>query len=160
MEGIKKELEPEFEKSLENYANVEFALWNKVVDKAAKEGIPDIALGEDEPLRKKLMAEDREYKKIQEEIQSQSQAFSEKFKIKMFDVLTDEQWKRLLALIDNPPAHAQVFGKRLRERQGENTQTGGGYVPGPGAWQPGSSAIPEQYRQERNSRRPFPRGEN
>jgi len=77
MEGIKKELKPEFEKSLENYANVEFALWNKVVDKAAKEGIPDIALGEDEPLRKKLMAEDPEYKKIQEEFQSQSQAFSE-----------------------------------------------------------------------------------
>ena len=102
------------------------------------------------------MAEDPEYKKIQEEILSQSQAFSEKFKIRMFDVLTDEQWARLLALIDNPPAHAQVLGKRLRERQGENAQTGGGYIPGPGAWQPGDP-IPAQYRQERNTRSRFPR---
>jgi len=159
MGDIKKELDPEFEKALENFADRELALWSKVVDRAVKAGKADIALGEDEPVRKMLMAEDPEFRKIQDELQSQSQAFAEKFRIKMFDVLTDEQWARLLELIDNPPEHALIFGKRLRERHGENAQAGqGGWQPGPGAWQPGDP-IPEGYRIQRETRRQFPRGE-
>ena len=164
METIKKKLEPEFEKTIDILADGEVALQIKVWDKYRSEGIrysPEM----NEPIKKKLMEENPEYKKIYEEIQSKGQAFSTKFKTQMFDVLTDEQWMRLQELIDNPPEHALIFRKRLRENAGESEESKEGekpgtWIPGPGAWQPGSSAIPEQYRQERNSRRPFPRGSN
>ena len=106
---------------------------------------------------KNLMA-DPEYRRISEEMQTQGKAFVMQFQVKMFDVLTDEQWARMLGLIDNPPEYVQVLLNKLKALREEEERVSGGYIPGPGAWQPGSSAIPEQYRQERNSR--FPRGGN
>jgi len=166
MEGIKKELEPEFEKHLKQFADGTMILKNKFAAEREKRGstvnIMDLENfnKETQAIAQKLMAEDPEFKRIRETIQSQSQAFSEKFRTKMFDVLTDAQWVRLQQLIDNPPEHALVLRKKLREQQGksEESEKSSVWIPGPGAWQPGSSAIPEQYRQERNSR--FPRGEN
>jgi len=165
MDGIKKELEPEFETHLEQFVDRQMILENKFFAEVERRGGFASIIGEgmdgmDEAIRKKLLAEDPEYKRIQDAIQSQSQAFSEKFRTKMFDVLTDAQWARLQQLIDNPPEHAKVFRKKLREQQGksEANEKSSVWIPGPGAWQPGSSAIPEQYRQERNSR--FPRGGN
>jgi len=122
-------------------------------------------------IRKKLLAEDPEYKRLSEAMQSKSKAFAENFKTQMFDVLTDEQWARLQELINNPPEHALAFRKALRETLGigeesEKSKAGaasyasekpGVWIPGPGAWQPGSGVVPEGYRQERSSR--FPRGE-
>ena len=163
MEKIKKELEPEFEKTLENYVNGRKTLMNKVDDALEKEGKTKPDLKTTMEMWKQLSEKDPAFKKINDEIHSQGKAFVTRFKIKMFDVLTDEQWKKLQKLIDAPPEHAKVLRKKLREQQGQSEESKGGkkadvWVPGPGAWQPGSSAIPEQYRQERNSR--FPRGEN
>ena len=89
----------------------------------------------------------------------------------MFDVLMDEQWNRLQELIDHPPEYALMFIKELRESFGlveseksEEEGAEGGlspsvWLPGPGSWRPGD-AIPEAYRQERNTRGNFPRPEN
>ena len=82
---------------------------------------------------------------------------ADKLKIRMFDVLTDAQWARLQELVDNPPDHAKKWLAQQRTNR-EHARKHDAWVPGPGAWQPGSSAIPEQYRQERNRR--FPRGGN
>jgi len=160
MEAIKKRLEPEFEKTLESFASGELILIGKVVDEMKKEGKYGISPGEDEPTRRKLIAEDPECKRISEEIRSHNQEFAEKFKIQMFDVLTDAQWARLLALVDHPPAYAQALGRKMRSMRGENEQAEPGeWVPGPGSWRPGDP-IPMQYRIERETRRGFPRGEN
>jgi Ni/Co efflux regulator RcnB len=131
-------------------------LQEKMANELKKEGNK----GKDgEAIRKKLLAEDPEYKKIYEEIQSQGKAFSTKFKTKMFDVLTDEQWARLQQLIDNPPEHARAFRNRLQKQRGE-AEKKGEWMPGPNSWRPGDP-IPEQYRQQRNERQgSFPRGEN
>ena len=160
MEQIKKELEPEFEKTLESTVNHQMALMRKMFAEHEKQ----VALGNtssgQENLKKVLA--DPEFKKIRDGIQTQNKQFSTQFRIKMFDVLTDEQWARLQQLIDNPPEHALVLRKKLREQQGksEESEKSSVWIPGPGAWQPGSSAIPEQYRQERNTRSRFPRDEN
>jgi len=84
--------------------------------------------------------------------------------IRMFDVLTDEQYARVIDLIDNPPDYVVALLKRWREQSGESEESkeveeseeSDIWVPGPGSWQPGDP-IPIQYRQERNERRRFPR---
>ena len=162
MKTIQNELDPEFEKFLEKIAEGSAIFTAKMFDEMARQKGPDIrdraAYREwQQAIQRKLM-EDLANKRMMDEIMSQNREFSTSFKMKMFDVLTDEQWARLQNLIDNPPAHAKVHLRKLKEQQGESEQSGG-WIPGPGAWRPGTSAIPEQYRQERNGRRQWPRGE-
>ena len=161
LENIKQELEPEFEKTLKNYLTGRQVLEKKLRDERKRES--EMTSLSDREIIKKLMAEDPEYKKIIEEIQTQSQAFATKFKIQMFDVLTDEQWLRLQNLIDNPPEHALVFRKALKELSSEDDESKEAeksdvWVPGPNSWRPGDP-IPIQYRLERSERGRFPRGE-
>ena len=168
MEKLKQELEPEFERHLENFVERQRILDHKWTAEFERHGGANFDTVENmrEKLQERMQAtgrklmDDPEYRRVRDELRSQSQAFSEKFRITMFDVLTDEQWERLQQLIDNPPECAVLNLKKLREQGGESEDSDkpGVWIPGPGAWQPGSSAIPEQYRQERNSR--FPRGGN
>jgi len=158
MEGIKKELEPEFEKHLEKFLDGQVIIVRKMFTEFGRQGTNFTDHEALQAIAKKLVADDPELKRIQDERLSQGRAFSEQFRTKMFDVLTDEQWARLQELIDNPPAYAAVLLKKMKEQRGESEKSGGAWIPGPGAWQPGSSAIPEQYRQERNTGRRFPRG--
>ena len=159
MEGIKKELEPDFEQYLENFANNQMFLTGKLYDEIEKQGVRDIrdpaAIQERmQGVMRKLM-EDPEYKKVHDEIQTSGKAFATQFKTKMFDVLTDEQWKRLQDLTDNPPEYIKALLKRVREMSGES-EGSRPWQPTADSWKPGD-AIPEAYRQERNTRGNFPR---
>jgi len=171
MEEIKRELEPEFERHIEEFARGQMIVLNKLFDEFEKQGSFNNTgnLGQ-EIIRtmqentvaatRKLMAEDPEFRRITEELQSKGTAFSTQFQVKMFDVLTDEQWRRLQELIDNPPPHAQIFMERLRQQRGEAAESEGDvWQPGPGSWRPGMP-IPEEYRQQRNLDRRFPRPQN
>jgi hypothetical protein len=131
MERIKKELEPEFEKNLEKFANGQLVIANKVFEELEKQGGGDFRVLQErgEATMKKMIADDPALRKIYEDATSQGKAFSAQFQTKMFDVLTDAQWKRLQDLIDNPPEHAKAFGKKLKEQMGEAEKAG--------AWQPG-----------------------
>ena len=173
MADIKKELEPEFEENLDSFADSSILLANMMFDELEKQGddvFAGMQAGQGDPqamhekikamqekmqaVQKKLM-EDPEFKRISEKIHSTGVQFTEQFNTKMFDVLTDEQWKRLQDLIDNPPEYAKIFAKKLKEQRGESEQAGA-WQPGPNSWRPGD-AIPEQYRQERNTRERSPR---
>ena len=158
MENIKKELEPEFEKLLEDVANNVLILSTMLRDE--QEGLAGDEDKTDDADKK--IKENPEFKRIHEEIRSRGQVFATQFKTKMFDVLTDEQWKRLQELIDHPSELAKIILKKLKKERGESEEgesSEGGWQPGPGSWRPGD-AIPEQYRQERNTRGNFPRPEN
>ena len=177
MEAIKKELEPEFEKNLDDFVNDSMLLANMMFEELERQGIDNFqnmmggrggdaqAMQETmwemqermQGVQKKLM-ENPEFKRIAEGLQSRGTAFTTQFNTRMFDVLTDAQWLRLQHLIDNPPEYAKVFAKKLKEQRGEQEQAGGAWTPGPDAWRPGD-AIPGEYRIERNTRRQFPRGE-
>ena len=164
MEWIKKELEPEFEEVLEKWVDGTLAMEKRRNEALDEEAYRDLDHTESE----KKLAEDPEFKRISAEMQTLSRTFSTRFRMRMFDVLTDAQWMRLQELIDNPPEHALVLRKKMREllNVGEEvakvseagSEAGTEWVPGPGSWQPGDP-IPIQYRIERNTRRPFPRGE-
>jgi Ni/Co efflux regulator RcnB len=183
MERIKKELEPEFEKNLDDFV----ANYISTMQKIASEHVRGItttvtedsdgrvvmkAVEEEsvEEILKRLMAEDPEFRRVSEELQTRIRDFSTQFRIRMFDVLDDAQWQRLQDLIDNPPEHAVLFRRHLREsmglgvseegssEDGNNAEESDIWVPGPNSWRPGDP-IPEQYRQERNKRGRFPRTE-
>jgi len=160
LDEIKKELEPEFDNFLDN--NVEFIM--KVSKKEGDfnktlEG--DLGSKENQKLRSKF------YQKLWVELRSESdkiressKEFMDKLKIEMFDVLTDEQWDRMIDLIDNPPDYVKKVIAQMRkwkeERDSKNNSDPAVWVPGPNSWQPGDP-IPEAYRQERKTRGTFPR---
>jgi len=168
LDEIKKEMEPEFDKHVDKLVDAQMKTMEKV--REALENMRDAAPEEREKFMQNLQENIRkanpDIQRAMNEVMESGKVFSDALKSKMFDVLTDEQWQRMVDLIDNPPAYMKKAIAEMRKQMGtddsqaRSRQPGGGYVPGPGAWQPGSSAIPEQYRQERNSRRPFPRGEN
>ena len=146
MEKIKKELESKFEAVLDEFEN---------------------SIMMSQGTAKKDVERYKLYKKKQEELMSKGKEFSTNFKMQMFDVLSDEQWKRLQRLIDNPPEHAKIFRAKLKEQNGESeavaiekpeTAEKEVWQPGPNSWKPGD-AIPEAYRQQRNERGKFPRVE-
>ena len=155
MENIKKELEPEFENHLKNFVDGQIMIANKALDAFEKLGGKDFEdFTKKAPLiTTKLKTDDPQFKKTFEDIVTQSRLFTTQFKTKMFDVLTDEQWKRLQELIDTPPEYAKVLRKKLKEQIGESEKTDA-WAPGPNSWRPGDP-IPEGYRQERSKRR-FP----
>ena len=160
LNNIQKEMEPEFEKHIDKvieynakYREKYDAKWNVLTDE------------EKERLRGDVEFMTKIFADMLPEINAKMKSGKEvtdKLKIKMFDVLTDEQWKRLQELVDHPPDYMKRRITQDRQdmerirKAGENTaSSAGGWQPGPGSWQPGD-AIPEVYRQERNSRRPFP----
>ena len=160
MMEIKKELEPEFERNLEDFVNDQLFLVNMVYDELEKLGVKDIdGMMKEMSTVSKILAESSEYKKVLDRAQSTSKQFATQFKTKMFTVLTDEQWNRLLQLIDNPPEHIKVLRKKFNKSGGESEvaeKKSEVWTPGPNSWKPGDP-IPEGYRQQRNERGRFPR---
>jgi Spy/CpxP family protein refolding chaperone len=160
MEEIKKELDAEFEKTLDDFVAYQMVLRDMLIDEHGKQELETIEaysegidhekwsravqnFREKTEATMKKMADTPEYKKIQDALQSKTKAFSTRFKTKMFDVLTDAQWHRLQELVDNPPEHAKALLKKLKEQRGEAGKAGA-WQPGPGTWQPGDP-IPVEY---------------
>jgi len=119
MQEIRKELEPEFEENLEALANASLIMLKQTYDELESQGgLAEIKSLTDmqkkiQEIQKKITVSP-EVKKLREEIESKGKAFSTKFKTKMFDILTDEQWERLQDLIDNPPEYVKALLKKTK----------------------------------------------
>jgi len=109
MERIKRELEPEIEKYVEDFVENLATMGEKMKSEIEKQGgdhrESELAI------RKRLIKEDPVFRKIHTEFLSRPKSFKTLFKKHVFDVLTDEQRNRLQELIDNPPEHAKIFLK-------------------------------------------------
>ena len=105
------------------------------------------------------LLKEAEPKRLQatQELIASGKELADKLKVEMFDVLTDEQWNRMVQLIDNPPEFVKAHLKRMREARGESEKAAV-WAPGPNSWRPGDP-IPEGYREQRQERRRFPRVE-
>jgi Spy/CpxP family protein refolding chaperone len=158
IETIKKEFEPEFEKGLEDYVSGNHRVVGKKYH-ALKEQM-GLENGKYHPVvHNKLMVEDPVYKRLHDEITSHKERFGAQFKVRMYDVLTDEQWNRFQKLIDDPPDYIKAWRKKIKDAE-EVAKKEGTWQPGPNSWRPGDP-IPEQYRQQRNERQGrFPRSES
>ena len=159
MEEIKKELEPEFERQLEDYVRNQMFLQNRHRNELERQDNLNNANNAERQARSQAiwerLSDDPEFRRASEEIRTRGKAFAVQFKTKMFDVLTDAQWERLLYLVDNPP-HLVGTNREIPEEQRRERDV---WVPGPDSWRPGMP-IPESYRIQRNTERRFPRPTN
>jgi hypothetical protein len=161
---IQKEMEPEIEQQIDGrvaYYSKEHKTTNEARDEQLRRTT--------DPEERERIFNDRDsYRKILAELKpdrdkmmKSNKELADKLKIKMFDVLTDEQWKRMCQLIDNPPEYAKKMITQQRKDRAELDSLNGKpevYTPGPNSWQPGQP-IPEEYRQQRNTGGRFPRTE-
>ena len=149
MAEIKKEFAPEFENTLEKYGQAYVTLTNKFFAETDKQSATSEII-DIEGTVAKLKAENPEYKKVMDDTIAGSQAFTERFKTKIFDVLTDEQWTRFQELLNNPSEHAKKFREQLREQRIDRKRSAP-WLPNVDLWKIGD-VIPETYRLERNKR--------
>ena len=157
MEEIRKELEPEFERVLDDFVNGQLLLVNKGYDELEKLGVDDIgSMMREMSTAMRILADDPEFKRIRDEVESKGRQFATQFRTRLFDVLSDEQWYRLQELISNPPEHVGAFRARFGKSPDEVEEANDIWVPGPDSWRPGMP-IPESYRIQRNMQIRFPR---
>jgi len=162
LDTIKKEMRLELEKHVDNLVNIQIeyeekflAIYDELVENLGTIPNQEEQQRLQENTHRRLRAE---MQPKWNEIMESGKELADKLKIKMFDVLTDEQWKRVLDLIDNPPDYIKNMRGLMREQRVNVDTPTGVWQPGPGSWRPGD-AIPVWYRLERNTRSRFPRGE-
>jgi len=173
LDEIKKEMEPEFERHADKLVDMQMLMMEKMQERQER------IMGTTDPEERARLSEgfspeniirnNPELQRAMNEVMESGRVFSEAVKVRMFDVLTDAQWRRMTALIDNPPEYMKKVIAEMRKQMGTDDpqaangqavsrQPGSGWAPGPGSWQPGDP-IPMQYRIERETRSRFPRGE-
>ena len=157
LEEIKKELRPEFEKLIDK--EVERSVSNSLKFEAELE--KSLADAGDNADQRKIIDEiearmnkDPEHIRESIEYHELQTALTLKLKYRIFDVLTDEQYERVIQLVDNPPEDV----KKILRKEKEVNEKNGAWQPGPNSWKPGDP-IPEGYRQQRSKRR-FPGTDN
>jgi Ni/Co efflux regulator RcnB len=171
MKAIKKELEPEFEKIIEELVDIEDRLKELRFDILVENGIAfdtrgNLVTNDGKLLERtktdELMAKSTQANAIQQlskQINERSSNFMRGFQVKMLDVLTDEQLVRMQQIIDNPPEYVKKRRDQMQKERAEREKTRkekNDWAPGPDSWRPGDP-IPEEYREERNKRGNFPR---
>ncbi|MDR3183610.1 MAG: hypothetical protein LBT89_11970 [Planctomycetaceae bacterium] len=160
MDNIKKKLEAEYIQNIDEVVDAA-SLWeDKICDRIEKEN--GSMIDREEFAEKKRVAEEAlksegEFKKIMQGPLDKSRALVTRLKIKMFDVLTDEQWEKLQDLVDHPPDYVKEELAKMKKKFGDDQQTNA-WQPGVNSWQPGD-AIPEKYRQQRAAGKKFPQKE-
>lgn len=156
MKEIKKTLDPEFDKLVDEFLSGQMKIKAKVWETLEKEGL---ASEDDKKKRneaiisitQQMSREDDDYQKVKSDLRSNGQRLLMQLKFKMFDVLTDEQLGRLQEIVDNPPEYARKIIERLRKRFGDESNAEKTFFD---AWKPGDP-IPEEYKEHRK-RKAFP----
>ena len=143
-----KELEPEFEKTLEDFVNGQLFLVSGMYGEFEKLEVKDVdGMMKGMSAVEQILADDPEYQKVLAEVQSKGKQFATRFKTRMFDVLTDEQWTRLQKLIDDPPEHVKTVRKKFNKEIKSENDGDKEWTPDPDPWKPGDG-VPKQYRQK------------
>jgi Spy/CpxP family protein refolding chaperone len=159
LQEIRKEWEPEFERLYELMHDDAMALEKKMQDALKDAGLDDEALSKMtfeergkiiNAIKEKLIRENPESKKTLDRLLKQKRDFEDRYKIRIYDILTDAQMARFTRLLNNPPGFAKKFIEARKKEFGELEKTGG-WMPGPNSWQPGDP-IPEGYLQQRQQR--------
>jgi len=160
---IKKEMEPEIKKWMDRTIEAQLKIYEK--RQAKFRPVPRDPNDPQSPMQLSLANPVESWNEVRRENPDLQRELNEalgaggqladKLKVRMFDVLTDEQWARMIDLIDNPPDYAKKWIAKRRMGR-ENASNSGEWAPGPNSWQPGDP-IPEAYRIERKTRGNFPR---
>ena len=163
--GIKKEMEPEFEKMVDKMieGQLKFAEITQNLLAEKLEGVTDPK--EREMIQKNITDIVRkshpDLQRMDAELRESRLRLTEKLKGEMSEILTDAQRKRMRDLIDNPPDYIQKMIAQGQKEIGAGNSMPNMWQPGPDSWQPGPNSwqpgdsVPN-YQQPRNEGR-FPR---
>lgn len=162
MAAIKKELEPEFEKMVDEA----MALRREYFTLLAADFV---AVAKDKPIDSgeamnrmmmesamKVMKDDKLMKKFRDHAEK-GRKFAGALKSRLMNVLSDEQLDRMQELIDKMPefAKARLTGMRKAREEREKQDM---WMPGPETWRPGDG-TPKDFK-ERRRKGGFPGGGN
>ena len=152
MKGVKEEMEKEFNTLVEDTVKMQNNFKDVYYDVLKNESLETYSAFD------KAYAEAAKNPQIREKIEKlrstnmeKGRKFLDRFKIKMYDYLTDEQLEKMQNLIESTP---EIYLDGLRKRR-EAAQKSGNWQPGEYSWQPGNP-IPEEYIKKRLPGR-FPR---
>ena len=159
--GIKKELQPEFERNMDRMIDVQMKFTDARQDELEK--LQDITNPEERQkllgnLAENVRKSNPELQREMNEMMESGKGFANQLKFKMFDVLTDEQMERMAQLINNPPDYAKKMVAKIRKLMGNDdspTNASGEWKPNANSWKPGDP-IPAEYLEQRQERR-FPK---
>jgi Spy/CpxP family protein refolding chaperone len=159
LKAVQTELNPDVEKMLDQFVED----WVMII------------IGGDEGDEIEEMDEEgiSEYKAALERMQKSGGELKDRLRERMFEVLTAEQKKKFLQLLNNPPEYAKKMRESLKEMFGMLgmglEETDGGKqeaadekpqgVPGPNSWRPGMP-LPGGLPERQMSPGRFPREEN
>ena len=161
LEEIKKEMEPEFHKSLDKMIDTQMKFMEKMLDELSDKQ-KDVTDSNEhrklaEEAAKNIRKSNPDIQREMDEMMESGKRFTDKLKFRMFDVLTDEQMERMAQLIDNPPDYVKKAIARIRKKMGNDdsqSNASGEWKPNANSWKPGDP-IPAEYIEERKAR--FPR---
>ena len=160
---IRKELEPEFEKLFDQMVEEQVRydemsdLWHTEINGVVADSTEEL-----EKKREEIRERIREAYQAHEERQlKRGREFSDRVKVRYYDVLTDEQLERLIGLIGNLPEWLMRLRMVEQKEVDEGKESGeqespAVWTPGPNSWQPGDP-LPAGYMQRRQERGRFPR---
>jgi hypothetical protein len=156
LDGIKKELEPEFTKNIDKMAETQWKMQTLVRNELGK-SLDNITDPEErkritEEMVRKIQESNPEIQREMRNVMESTVEMANRLKSKMSDVLTSEQKKRMSDLIDNPPE----FVKKMIGKMAETGSAPDVWVPGPNSWKPGDP-LPIAPRE--TSKKRFPRSE-
>ena len=165
LDGIKREMAPEFERHVDKLVDMSMKMSEAMQDEM--ERINDIMRDTTdheermrlmENLHENIRRDNPDLQQAINEMMESGREFSDSLKFRMFDVLTDEQWERMIDLVDNPPDYVRAVIAEMRRSMGaDDSGSDGQWRPGPNSWQPGEG-VPEEYRRQRNTPGGFPSG--
>lgn len=152
--------ETEFKSGLAEYLDANMALFTEemeltgkaLAERGRKEtpaSSEDVSKWFTEEQLKVLRDETRQKKR--EENDKKLQTLLMRRRMKLMEVLTDEQLDKFQKLVDNMPE----FMKKRFEALAKGDDDDGDWKPGPQTWKPGD-ALPEDYKKERQKRGGFP----
>jgi len=121
LDEIKKEMEPEFDKHVDKLVDAQMKMVEKMQETFAKAN--EITDPEErqkffQNLQENVRKDNPDLQRAMNEVMESGKVFSDALKSRMFDVLTDAQWKRMVDLVDNPPEYMKKLMAEMRKQMG------------------------------------------
>ena len=158
MAAIKKEMGAEFEKLLDEFMAVRrehFKQMGEFLDEEYKDKKP-VSHQEIFEAMLKTKQSDALVEMFKNNAE-RGQKFATLLKVRLMNVLTDEQLDRMQKLIDDAPDFIkEILAAMKRER--ETKEKSENWTPGPDSWRPGDG-TPEEFKRKRKVGKEFPQEE-
>jgi hypothetical protein len=159
MDEIKKEMEAEFDKLLDESMDLRQERFRQSAKSLAETFKDKKPASRDEVMKahsEGISKADKNeaLRKRYAEHSKQGSDFANRLKLRLMNVLTDEQLDKMQKLQDTAPKFVKEILAGMKQER-ERAEKKGQYVPGPDSWHPGDGA-PKRFKEERKAGKVFP----